>query len=169
MGRLFSFLVETKKLQKRAVPASGQVLFSTEVRFTNDDEPIETSVARDQLLVRENGPHMLWRQASLCRGRGTIVEDSGIAAAWGLCTAPLGLFSSARVSSTYIRVSSLPQKTSSPHSSRLPCRSMLGSQTATFGTSGTIKRAVAEDKRQWRKQPVTASLTGYKISRLGVS
>jgi hypothetical protein len=46
---------------------------------------------------------------------------------------------------------------------------MLGSQTATSGTSGTIKWVVAEDKRQWRAQPVIASLTGYKISRPGVS
>jgi hypothetical protein len=31
-------------------------------------------------------------------------------AAWGLCTARLGLFSTARVSLIHIRVSSLPQK-----------------------------------------------------------
>jgi hypothetical protein len=51
----------------------------------------------------------------------------------------------------------------------LPRPAVLGSQTATFGTSGTIEWTVAENGRLWQTQPITASFATRMISGIDVS
>ncbi|KAH3904237.1 hypothetical protein HBI56_176420 [Parastagonospora nodorum] len=50
-----------------------------------------------------------------------------------------------------------------------PLPVVLGSQTATSGTSGTTSSTVAEDWRLWQRQPIAASFVTRMISGEDVS